>query len=217
MKSSFLKGVYAILDTQVLQGRSPSELAAAAARGGACAVQVRAKSMATREFIALARAVQSGLGGSGVPLLINDRIDVALAIGADGVHIGREDMEPDLARRLLGPGKIVGVTIKDVADLDALDAAADYGCIGGVFPTRHKDNPDAPIGIDGFTALRSAARQRQPAKSVGAIAGITAVNAAPLVRTGADFLAVVGAVFDAADVTAATRALATAFKRGGRT
>jgi thiamine-phosphate pyrophosphorylase len=219
MSTHRLRGVYAILDSQAIKGRDPEALAAAAARGGICALQVRAKSASTREFINLARAVRSGLADSRVPLLINDRIDVALAVDADGVHIGRDDMEPALARRLLqGHGtaqrKIIGVTLKASRDLPALDDAADYGCIGGVFETRYKNNPDAPVGLNGFKALRAEAAQRCPGKAVGAIAGITAANAGPLVSAGADFVAVVGSVFDADDVTAAVRALAVAFANG---
>ena len=215
MAENRIKGVYAILDTQVLRGRDGSDLAAAAVRGGATVIQLRAKTLSTRAFVALAAMVKAGLAGTGVPLLINDRVDVALAVGADGIHIGRDDMEPAMARRLLGPAAIIGVTLKDTCDLDALDGCATYGCIGGVYPTRHKDNPDAPVGLDGFVSLRARAASRQPGKSVGAIAGITVANARPLAVAGADFIAVVGAVFDTDDVRAATRALGMAFAGEG--
>ncbi len=208
-------GIYAILDTQVLRGRDPGALAASAARGGAATMQLRAKEMGTRAFVDLARRVHAGLAGTGCPLLINDRIDVALAIGAEGVHIGREDMEPTTARRLLGPGKIIGVTLKNTDDLTTLALGVDYGCIGGVYPTRHKANPDAPVGLDGFAVLRRAAAAKAPGTLVGAIAGITVENAGALHVAGADFLAVVGAIFDADDVEAATRELARAFSAGG--
>ncbi len=207
-------GIYAILDTQIIRDRDPATLAAAAARGGATTLQLRAKNLPTRAFVDLARRVHTGLSGTGCPLLINDRIDVALAVGAEGVHIGREDMEPALARRLLGPGKIIGVTLKNTDDLAALAHSVDYGCIGGVFPTRHKTNPDAPVGLEGFSSLRRVAAQAAPGLSLGAIAGITAANAGALKAAGADFIAVVGAVFDAADVQAATRHLAAAFNAG---
>lgn len=207
-------GIYAILDTQILRGRDPAQLAAAAARGGATTMQLRAKDLPTRAFVDLARAVHHGLAGSGCPLLINDRIDVALATGAEGVHVGREDIDPATARRLLGPGRIIGVTLKNSEDLAALGSDVDYGCIGGVYPTRHKQNPDAPVGLDGFAALRREARRRTPQQPVGAIAGITAANAGALRAAGADFIAVVGAIFDADDVADATRRLAVAFKAG---
>ena len=207
-------GIYAILDTQIIRDRDPGALAAAAARGGASTMQLRAKELSTRTFVDLARRVHAGLSGTGCPLLINDRIDVALAIGAEGIHIGREDMDPILARRLLGPGKIIGVTLKNNDDLASLAHDVDYGCIGGVYPTRHKANPDAPIGLDGFATLRHAAAQSAPGMCIGAIAGITAANAGALKAVGADFIAVVGAVFDAHDVEASTRQLFVAFNAG---
>lgn len=216
MRADF-SGVYAILDTQVLHGRDPAILAAAAARGGATTLQLRAKSASTRDFVDLARRTLAGLVGTGVPLLINDRIDVALAVGAHGVHIGRDDMEPSVVRRLLGPSAIIGVTLKTSSDVSALGGDVDYGCIGGVFPTRYKDNPDAPIGIDGFAAVHAEARRLFPSMPTGAIAGITAANAGELAAAGADFIAVVGAVFGGTDVKRAARDLTTAFQRGRAT
>jgi hydroxymethylpyrimidine kinase/phosphomethylpyrimidine kinase/thiamine-phosphate diphosphorylase len=213
--ASCFAGIYAILDTQIIRGRDPGLLAAAAARGGATTMQLRAKDLSTRAFIDLARRVHAGLAGTSCPLLINDRIDVALAIGAEGVHVGRDDMEPAAARHLLGPGKIIGVTLKNTDDLAVLGPDVDYGCIGGVYPTRHKANPDAPVGLDGFAVLRRAAASRAPAMPIGAIAGITPDNAGVLKTAGADFIAVVGAVFAADDVEAATRRLAAAFASGG--
>jgi thiamine-phosphate pyrophosphorylase len=207
-------GIYAILDTQIIRDRDPAALAAAAARGGATTLQLRAKDLSTRDFVSLAERVMSGLVGSRVPLLINDRIDVALAVGAAGVHIGRDDMQPTIARRLLGADKIIGVTIKSADDLAVLAPVADYGCIGGVFATRHKLNPDAPVGLDGFVALYQSARARFLSLPVGAIAGITVDNVAAVSAAGADFAAVVGAVFDATDVEGATRTLLRAFAAG---
>lgn len=212
--SRHFSGVYAILDTQIIRERNPAEMAAAAVRGGATIVQVRAKDLSTRTFVDLARRVHQGLAGTGVPLLINDRIDVALAIGAEGVHIGRDDMEPAVARRLLGADKMIGVTLKNMVDLAALGPDVDYGCIGGVYPTRHKSNPDAPVGLDGFTHLRRAAALSAPAMPIGAIAGITSKNAGTLKAAGADFIAVVGAVFDSPDIETITRQLAAAFDSG---
>ena len=213
-------GVYALLDTQIIRGRDPGALAVAAARGGASTLQLRAKTASTREFVALAQAVRDALVNTRVPLIINDRVDVALAVGADGVHLGRDDMEPALARNLLGPAALIGVTIKNTADVDRLAAfgadVVDHGCIGGVFATRHKDNPDAPLGLDGFAHVLCYARAHLGNIPIGAIAGISADNAGALTSTGCDFVAVVGAIFDADDVTSATRALLTATRQSGR-
>jgi thiamine-phosphate pyrophosphorylase len=155
-------------------------------------------------MVARARAIRAATGDA-VPLLVNDRVDVALAAGAAGVHLGREDMAPADARRLLGPRAIIGVTIKDEGDLAALDPAlVDYGCIGGVFVTGSKDNPDPPLGLAGLARLRQAASAS--GLPVGAIAGIDLENAAPCIAAGADGVALIAALYLAPDVTAEARA-----------
>lgn len=206
--------LYALLDVPEKPGpaHAPALLAARAAAaiaGGVTLLQLRDKSGDTRASIARAAAVLAVRGA--VPLLINDRVDIALATGADGVHLGRQDMPPAIARRLLGPEALIGVTIKAEEDLAALDAAMiDYGTIGGVFPTRSKDNADAPVGLAGLARLRAAARARAPLP-IGAIAGIDAENAAAVIGAGADGVAVIGAIFAAAnsadEITAAARTL----------
>ena len=197
--------LYAILDPSRTLGRDLGVLADAAATGGATLLQLRDKTSGTRDFITAARKVRAALAGR-IPLLINDRVDVALAAGADGVHIGREDMLPADARRLLGPQAIIGITLKNDDDLAGLDPKlVDYGCIGGVFATTSKDNQDAPVGLDGLKRLRSAARGSS--LPVGAIAGIDASNAAATIAAGADGVAIISALFMAEDVTAATRSM----------
>ncbi len=158
-------------------------------------------------MIAEASAIVATLQGSGVPLLVNDRVDVALASRAQGVHLGRDDMSPVVARQLLGAEAIVGATIKNSADIAALAGQPiDYGCIGGVFATAHKDNPDPPVGVDGFARLRSEARATLADVPIGAIAGITPANAAELFAVGADGVAVMGGIFLAEDIKAAVGA-----------
>jgi thiamine-phosphate pyrophosphorylase len=195
--------LYAILDPTRTKGRVLGDLADAAARGGASILQLRDKTAGTRAFIDSAQAVKAALAGR-IPLLINDRVDVALAARADGVHLGKEDMRPEAARALLGPGKIIGVTLKDSGDMAALDPrTVNYGCIGGVFETVSKHNPAAPVGLAGFQRLRGeAAASGLP---VGAIAGINESNAADVIALGADGVAVISALFMADDVEAATR------------
>ncbi len=149
-----------------------------------------------------------------MPLLINDRVDVALASGAQGVHLGREDMHPADARALLGPKAIIGATVKNSSDLLALRGQPiDYACIGGVFSTSHKDNPDPPVGIDGFRGLRAEARNLLGAIPVGAIAGITVENAGSLMEAGADGVAVIGALFAGEDPRAAAMAFRPVLRR----
>ena len=207
--------LYGIVDPQIARGRSLADLAAAAARGGATLIQYRAKEASTREMVREARAIRSVLVGTGVPLLINDRIDVALAAEAEGVHLGADDMELADARRLLGENAIIGATLKNAGELPYLASIRiDYACIGGVFATTHKDNADAPLGLQGYSALRAAARKTLGDLPIGAIAGITADNAASVMAAGADGIAVIGAMFAGEDVEAATRALRTAIAAG---
>lgn len=206
--------LYGIVDPQIARGRPLAELAKAAAKGGATLIQYRAKDASTREMVREAKAIRAALAGTGVPLLINDRMDVALAADAEGVHLGADDMELADARRLLGEEAIIGATLKHESELPYLASARiDYACIGGVFATQHKDNADAPLGLDGYRALREAARAALGELPVGAIAGITADNAASVMAAGADGIAVIGAMFGGDDVAAATRSLKAAIGR----
>lgn len=192
--------LYGILDTARLVGKDLPTLAREAAEGGATLLQLRDKSGDTRAFITHARAILVALEGR-IPLLINDRVDVALVSEADGVHLGAEDMEPGEARRLLGPKAILGITLKNEADLAGLDRdCVDYGCIGGVFATQSKDNPDAPIGLAGLSDLRMKARAS--GLPIGAIAGIDSSNAPACIGAGADGVAVIASLFLSADVRA---------------
>ncbi|MGA9000173.1 MAG: thiamine phosphate synthase, partial [Pseudolabrys sp.] len=136
----------------------------------------------------------------GIPLLINDRVDVALAAEADGVHIGQDDMAPADARLLLGRRAIIGLSVKTVdqaraAPLDLLD----YVAIGGIYGTTSKDNTATPIGVAGLRAIVQAVRAREPDYPICAIAGITAANAADVIAAGADGVAVISALSLAAD------------------
>lgn len=197
--------LYGILDPEHTRGRDLATLADAAVRGGVTILQLRDKLAGTRLFVERARAVKAALAGR-IPLIINDRVDVALAVDAEGVHVGRSDMLPADARGLIGSGKILGLTLKTSAHIAEIDPAiATYGCIGGVFPTYSKDNPDAPVGLDGFRRLR--AQAAACGLPIGAIAGITAENASDVIAAGADGIAVISAIFAADDVTAAARHL----------
>lgn len=182
------------------------ELAAVAAMNGATIIQYRDKTASTRHMIEQARLIAGALNSMGVPLVINDRVDVALASGADGVHLGADDMDAETARALLGPDAIIGLTVKNAADAErAAKAPIDYACIGGVFETISKVNPDAPVGIEGFTALRQFLRTAKPDLAVGAIAGITVERVPFVVAAGADGVAVISAIFRAVNIAAATR------------
>ncbi|OYU49456.1 MAG: thiamine phosphate synthase [Rhizobiales bacterium PAR1] len=195
---------YGILDADRLAGLDLPALAVASVKGGVTILQLRDKTGSTRRMIDTARGIRNALNGA-APLLINDRVDVALASGAEGVHLGREDMAPAEARGILGKGPIIGVTIKNEADLAALDPTlVDYGCIGGVFATTSKQNPDPPVGLHGLAHLRQlAAKSGLP---VGAIAGIELANTAPCIGAGADGVALISALYLTADVESTARA-----------
>ncbi|MFC5420537.1 thiamine phosphate synthase [Bosea eneae] len=200
--------LYGIVDPQIAKGRSMADMARAAVEGGATLIQLRAKTETTREMVREARAIRSALHGTNVPLLINDRVDVALASGADGVHLGADDMKLVDARRLLGPRAIIGATLKHESELPELASAKiDYACIGGVFATTHKDNAGAALGVDGLKALRQAAARVLGALPIAAIAGITAANAGSVIAAGADGVAVIGALFGGDDISEAARDL----------
>ena len=198
--------LYAIVDPEVSGGHDLVELARQLAAGGATLVQLRDKLSETRQMIERARAIKAALGE--VPLLINDRVDVALAIGADGVHIGQQDMTAQDARRLLPPGAIVGLTINSVALADAAPIELiDYAGVGGVYGTTSKTQKRQPIGPGGLRAVTEALRHRKPAFPVCGIAGINASNAAAVIEAGADGVSVISALSVTSDPAAAAREL----------
>ena len=171
-------------------------------------VQLRDKHGSTRLMIEEARALRAALTPANVPLLVNDRVDVALAAQADGVHVGQDDMTAADARRLLGAKAIIGLSLKTIAQADAAALAhLDYVAIGGVFATQSKDNRDPPVGLDGFRAIFGAVRRRAPQMPVVAIAGIDHSNAADVIAAGADGVAVISALSLAPDPAQAARDL----------
>jgi thiamine-phosphate pyrophosphorylase len=185
----------AIVDPERNNGRSLVELARLVVAGGATLIQLRDKHGATRRMIEEARAIKAALAGTGVPLVVNDRVDVALVAEADGVHVGQDDMRAEDARRLLGPRAIIGLSIKSVALANAapLDVL-DYVGVGGVYATTSKDNPNPPIGIAGLRDIVAAFRARRRDLPICGIAGIDAANAAPVIGAGADGVAVISAL-----------------------
>lgn len=200
--------LYGILDPERSLGRPLPQLAADAVRGGATLLQLRDKFGDTRRMVETARAIRAAVAGSRVPLLVNDRVDVALAAEAEGVHLGQDDMAIADARRILGPHAIIGLSIKTLAEARAAPVdLIDYACIGGVFDTASKDNPTS-IGVTGWAERAAILRARAPDMPVGAIAGIDATNTASLIGAGADGVAVISALFMAGDVEGAAHELA---------
>jgi thiamine-phosphate pyrophosphorylase len=199
--------LYAILDPATAGGRPLPELARQIA-GSATLVQLRDKTSSTRAMVEAARAIQSVLTPANVPLLINDRVDVALVAEADGVHIGQDDMAPADARLLLGRGAIIGLSIKSVAQAQAAPLEyLTYVAIGGVFATTSKDSTDPPIGIGGLRAIVQAIRARAREFPICAIAGINDGNAADVIAAGADGVSVISALSLAPDPANAAKSL----------
>lgn len=200
--------LYALVDPERASGRALPELARLVAQGGATLVQLRDKHGDTRSMVESARAIQAALAPFGVPLLINDRIDVALAAGAAGVHVGQDDMAAADARRLLGRDAIIGLSVKTIAQAEAAPVELlDYAAIGGVYATSSKDNPDPPIGAAGLARIAGVFRGRAPDFPLCGIAGIDASNAAETIAAGADGVAVISALSLAPDPQAAARTL----------
>ncbi len=203
-RPAFDLGVYLVTDRPALLGRELVDVVAAAVAGGASMVQLREKTAATREFVELAKAVLAVTRPRGVPLLINDRVDVALAAGADGVHVGQDDMHPADVRALVGPRAIVGLS---VTGEDEARAAAglpvNYLGAGPVFATTTKKDAGAPQGLAGLG--RMVALAEVPVVAIGAI---TVENAGAVMATGVAGVAVVSAVCSAPDPCAAARELA---------
>jgi thiamine-phosphate pyrophosphorylase len=200
--------VYALVDPEHAGGHALADLARLIVQGGATLVQLRDKRGETRGMIEHARAIKAALAPFHVPLLINDRVDVALACGADGVHVGQSDMAVDDARRLLGPDAIIGLSIKTTAQAEAAPVdLLDYVGVGGVFATTSKDNTSAPIGAAGLARIADVLRRRAPGFPVCGIAGIDAGNAAEVIAAGADGVAVISALSLKRDPQAAAREL----------
>lgn len=197
-----LWALHLVTDGALCGPRGVVEVARLAALGGVTVVQLREKNMDTRQFIARARALKAVLSPLGVPLVINDRVDVALASGADGVHVGQSDMRPEDVRRLM-PGALLGLSLESMKDLEEAEQLnVDYYGVSPVFATPTKTDTAPAWGLAGLAALR--ARTLRPLVAIG---GISADHAAAVRRAGADGLAVVSAICAAADPEAAARAL----------
>jgi thiamine-phosphate pyrophosphorylase len=201
--------LYLVADAGYAEGRDLPALVEAAVRGGATVVQLRAKDLPARAFAALAVETARRLAPTGVPLLVNDRVDIALACGAAGVHLGLDDLPVPDARRILGPGAVIGVSVNTPEEARRAAAeGADYVGAGPAFATSTKDTPLAVLGPDGVARIKRAA-----GVPVVAIGGITAANAASLAAAGADGVAVVSAVLGSPDPERAAADLARAFGR----
>jgi len=204
--------LYLVTDRRLASPRSIEDVVAAAVRGGVTVVQLREKECSTREFVELAGKLKAILTPLAVPLIINDRADVALAAGADGVHVGQTDMDCRDLRRLLGPGAIIGLSVETSEQAEQAAALpVDYLGVGPIFRTATKPDAAAAWGTQRLAELRRRTRQ-----ILVAIGGIDAGNAGQVVRAGADGIAAVSAICAAADPEAAARALRARTRGGSR-
>ena len=196
-----LPRLYPITDRR-LSGLSHAEQVARLCEGGARLVQLREKRLSPREFYAEALEALRVARSFGARLIVNDRADVALAVGADGVHVGQDDMPAEAARAVLGEGAVVGFSTHGVGQaVTASRLPVDYIAVGPVFATSSKENPDPLVGLEGVRRVREAA----PAVPLVAIGGVTAENAAAVLQAGADSVAVIGALLDTSDPAEITR------------
>jgi thiamine-phosphate pyrophosphorylase len=196
-----VRGLYLVTDRGLCGNRSLEDVVCQALTGGAACIQLREKDVSTRFFTDEARKMKALTAGFRVPLIINDRIDVALASGADGVHIGQDDMPYVEARRLMGPKAIIGLSVEtwnDVVEAEAFDI--NYLGVSPVFETPTKTDTKGNWGLEGLAKIK--AYSRHPLVAIG---GMNASNAKEAVTAGADCIAVVSAICAAPDPSRASR------------
>jgi thiamine-phosphate pyrophosphorylase len=202
--------LYLVTDRALAKGRPLAEVVGQAVAGGVTVVQLRDKEASTRELVAWAESLQALLAPQQVPLIINDRIDVALAVGAAGAHVGQHDMPVARARRLLGDDRLLGVSVSTIDEaLRAESDGADYLGVSPIYATPTKPDTPPAVGLAGLRALRAATRL-----PLVAIGGLAAANLLPVLAAGADGIAVVSAIMAADDPAAAARTLRAQIDRG---
>ena len=199
--------LHVLTDRDWSRGRDMVTVARAALAGGATVIQLRDKTASTRQLVEAGQALRQLTGQYGALLIVNDRIDVALAVDADGAHVGQDDMPGEIARRLLGANRILGMSAGTMEEAQAaLAAGADYLGVGPTFATRTKADAGAPIGTQLLRDL-SSVHSEVPLVAIG---GITADNAGAIIEAGATGVAVITAVVNAEDIEAATKRIVNA-------
>jgi len=187
--------LYLVTDRGLAGGKSTLEIVRAAVMGGVTCVQLREKKGSTRELVAEALAVRDLLRSHHIPLIINDRLDVALAVQADGLHLGQTDMPLEFARRIVGKSMIIGISAESVNDaVEAEKGGADYISVSPVFSTPTKTDTALPLGLEGLKKIRG--RDSPPLVAIG---GLNRKNVEAVIRNGADGVAVVSSIVCAQD------------------
>ena len=195
--------LYLVTDRGLARGRSTLEIVRAAANGGVTCVQLREKDCSTLEFIEQALSIKEYLSARGIPLIINDRIDVAQAVKADGIHLGQTDMPLDMARAIVEDSMLIGISAESLEDaIEAEKGGADYLGVSPIYATPTKTDTAPPLGLEGLRQIRAAVKI--PLVGIG---GLNRENAAEVIRNGADGVAVVSAIVAAEDPEAAAAEL----------
>ncbi|MHB7980840.1 thiamine phosphate synthase [Clostridium sporogenes] len=195
--------LYLITDRRFLKGRELKKVVEDAILGGVTIVQVREKDVSTREFYNVAKEVKEVTDHYKVPIIINDRLDIAQAINAHGVHLGQKDMHLNIARRILGKDKIIGISVGNIKEaLESENNGADYLGIGTIFPTGSKKDVDAIIGIDGLSKIKN--NISIPSVAIG---GINKTNFKDVLNTGIEGISVISAILDEDDINIAANNL----------
>lgn len=199
--STTIPGLYAILDAAQVGGRPPAAVAEILLAAGVRLIQYRDKRGSSRQLFEVSREIAERVRHAGAIFIVNDRADVALAVNAHGVHVGQDDLPVESARVLLPPGKWVGCSTHSLSQVREADrSSADYIGFGPIFATRSKEKPDPVVGLEGLSEARKAT-----SKPLVAIGGITLENARSVLEAGADSVAVIGDVLQAADIGARAR------------
>ena len=199
-KTKLLSGLYVIIDTRALKGRSHVEAATQAIRGGAKVIQLRDKLLSKKELLPIAQELKNLCSAHNVPFIINDYLDLVLAVDADGLHLGQDDLPIKVARKLLPIDKILGISITTVDQAITAEAEeADYIAVGSMYPTTSKETAKV-VGLDRLRQIRQAV-----ILPLVAIGGITKDNIDEVITAGANSVAIISAILQAEDIEAATR------------
>lgn len=205
---SKIAGLYVLTDAHLRPERSAEEIAEAALAGGARIIQLRDKETPREDLIRLARRLCAMAHRSGALFIVNDKVDIALASGADGVHLGPDDMAPAQARTILGPDRLIGVSVSTLEEALPLEPYASYFAVGAIYGSTTKGDAGHPVGTEPIRLIST----RYPDIPIVAIGSINKENIAPVKRAGADSAAVISAVVCAPDMEQATRELVQAWE-----
>jgi thiamine-phosphate pyrophosphorylase len=206
-KAGRLRGLYAIIDTEALGNRRHDDITREVISGGANVVQLRDKTTPKKDLLIIAEKLKNICNEQNVLFIVNDHLDIALAVNADGLHLGQDDLPASVARRLLNIGQLLGISTRTPeAAAAAQEAGADYIGVGAMYPTASRDNAEV-VGPERLSRVRTAI-----SLPIVAIGGITAANADSVISAGADAIAVIGAILGAVDSTTAAHEIASKFE-----